>query len=116
MLQGGVELYRFVKDSNGNIQTKQITGDKPYQVAANEPLAFRTTGGGEYTFPMKRVVDGSSQPMVIKMPTGGVAASMSSKKDLTRVVATYDNIAADKAKENLMYLWDNDMGACPLRY
>ncbi len=110
MLTGGVELYRFVKDSNGNIQTKQISSDKPYQVAANEPLAFRTTGGDKYSFQMKCVKNGSSQPMTIRMPTGGVAASMSSKKDLARVVATYDNIAADKAKENLMYIWDNDMG------
>ena len=110
MLTGGVELYRFVKASNGNILTKQISSDKPYQVAANEPLAFRTTGGDKYSFQMKCVKNGSSQQLTIKMPTGGVAASMSSKKDLARVVATYDNIAADKAKENLMYIWDNDKG------
>ena len=110
MLIGGVELYRFVKDSNGNILTKQITSDKPYQVAANEPLAFRTTGGDKYSFQMKWIKNGSSQQMTIKMPTGGVAASMSSKKDLVRVVATYDNIAADKTVQDLMYIWDNDKG------
>ena len=110
MLKGNVEFYYFDKDStsNSNIVTKQITADAPYQVAANEPLAFRTTDASEYRFKMKRTVDGKAQPMTITMPSDGVGALMANTKDIARLMITYDNIAAGKAAKELAYVWNDE--------
>lgn len=108
MLNGGVEFYRFEKDSVGNMQMKEISKDENYQVAANEPLAIRTSNASENNFQMKLVKDGSTKPMTIKMPADGVAASMSSTKDIANLMVTYDSIAADSAVNEQMYLWNND--------
>ena len=126
MLNQGVAFYRFYKDSLSQIQMKQISGDAPYQVDANEPLAFRTTGADELSFQMKRVKDGSTLPMTIKMPTNGIGASMASMDDVARVMVTYDSIAADRAVKELMYVWsdsaagfilsDGAQGIQPFRY
>ena len=104
------EFYCFDKDSTGQIVTRRISSDAPYQVAANEPLAFRSPGGDELAFEMKLVKDGSSQPMTIKMPLGGEAASMSSTKDMARVMVTYDTIPADRTVKELMYVWRDSVG------
>lgn len=126
MLNGGVEFYRFEKDSLGNIQTVQINSGETYQVAANEPLAFRTSNESEYNFQMKLVKDDSTQPMTIKMPADGVAASMASTKDIANLEATYDSISGDRTVKELMYIWDNakddfvlgdgETGLQPFRY
>ena len=108
MFQGGVEFYRFEKDVTGNILMKQITSADTYQVVANEPLAFRAPNESEYTFAMKLVKDGHTKPMTIKIPKDGVAASMASTKDIARIMVNYGFIAADKAKKELMYIWNND--------
>ena len=108
MLNGGVEFYRFEKDSVGNMQLKEISKDENYQVAANEPLAIRTSNASENNFQMKLVKDGSTKPMTIKMSADGVAASMSSTKDIANLIVTYDSIAADSAVNEQMYLWNND--------
>ena len=108
MFQGGVEFYRFEKDVTGNILMKQITSADTYQVVANEPLAFRAPNESEYNFAMKLVKDGHTKPMTIKIPKDGVAASMASTKDIARIMVNYGFIAADKAKKELMYIWNND--------
>lgn len=108
MFQGGVEFYRFEKDVTGNILMKQITSGETYQVVANEPLAFRAPNESEYTFAMKLVKDGHTKPMTIKIPKDGVAASMASTKDIARIMVNYGFITADKAKKELMYIWNND--------
>lgn len=108
MLSEGMEFYWFEKDSVGNIVTKQIESGETYQAAANEPLAFRSTNADEISFKMKLVKDGKNQPMTIQMPLDGVAASMSSTKDIANVIATYDSISADRTVKELMYLWNND--------
>ena len=108
MFQGGVEFYRFEKDVTGNILMKQITSGDTYQVVANEPLAFRAPNESEYNFAMKLVKDGHTKPMTIKIPKDGVAASMASTKDIARIMVNYGFIAADKAKKELMYIWNND--------
>jgi len=108
MFQGGVEFYRFEKDVTGNILMKQITSGETYQVVANEPLAFRAPNESEYNFAMKLVKDGHTKPMTIKIPKDGVAASMASTKDIARIMVNYGFIAADKAKKELMYIWNND--------
>ena len=106
MLSRG-EFCRFEKDSTGNIVTKQIENGTTYQVAANEPLAFRSPNADEFSFLMKLVKDGSVQPMTIKMPVGGEAASLENTKDIARMMVTYDSIAADRMEKELMYVWDN---------
>ena len=126
MLNQGVAFYRFYKDSLSQIQVKQISGDAPYQVDANEPLVFRSTGADEFAFQMKRVKDGSTLPMTVKMPTNGIGASMASTDDVARVMVTYDSIAADRAVKELMYVWsdsaagfilsDGAQGIMPFRY
>ena len=109
-LDGGKEFYRFDKDVTGNILTKKIESGATYQVAANEPLAFRSTNADEISFQMKLVKDGTNQPMTIKMPLDGVAGSMASTKDIARVMVTYESIAADRTIKQRMYLWNNDKG------
>jgi hypothetical protein len=106
MLSGGKEFYRFDKDAAGNILIKKIESGATYQVAANEPLAFRSTNADEISFQMKLVKDGTNQPMTLKMPLGGVAGSMANTKDIARVMVTYDNIPAEKT--DMMYLWNSD--------
>ena len=106
MLSRG-EFCRFEKDSTGNIVTKQIENGTTYQVAANEPLAFRSPNSSEINFEMRLIKNGQNQPMTIKMPTGGEAASLESTKDIARMMGTYDSIAADRMKKELMYVWDN---------
>lgn len=113
MIKDGVEFYRFEKDStsNSNIVVKQIIADVPYQAAANEPLAFRTTGASEYKFQMKPVTAGNqaSAFFTIKMPTDGVGASIASTKDMARVMVTYDSIAADSTiRQKKMYVWNSE--------
>ena len=110
MIKSGMEFYRFEKDStsNSNILMKQISADEPYQVAANEPLAFRTTGNNQYYFGMKLIKDGKSQPLTIRMPSGGVGAQIANTKDMARVVVTYDSIAPARVTKELMYVWNND--------
>jgi hypothetical protein len=108
MLSEGMEFYWFEKDSVGNIVMKQIESGETYQAAANEPLAFRSTNADEISFKMKLVKDGKNQPMIIQMPLDGVAASMSSTKDIARMIVTYDSISADRTVKELMYLWNND--------
>lgn len=107
MIKNGMEFYRFEKDStsNSNILVKQISADVPYQVAANEPLAFRTTGNSQYNFGMKLIKDGKSQPLTIRMPSGGVGAQIANTKDMARVVVTYDSIAPARITKELMYTW-----------
>ena len=126
MLNGGVAFYRFEKDSVGNIETKQINSSETYQVSANEPLAIKSAKADEIAFKMKLVKDGKTQPMTIKMPVNGAAATMASTKDIANVIATYDSISADKSVKDMMYLWDNDKedfvlsdstkGVTPFRY
>jgi hypothetical protein len=60
MMKKGTEFYRFEKDSTSstNIATVQISRDKPYQAAANEPLAFRSIGNDEISFEIMLVKDG----------------------------------------------------------
>ena len=108
MLSGGVEFYRFEKDSVGNIETKQINSSEIYQVAANEPLVFRSAKADEIAFQMKLKNGNATQPLTLKMPLNGVAASMASTKDIANVIATYDSISADKTVKDMMYLWNND--------
>lgn len=108
MLSEGMEFYWFEKDSVGNIVMKQIESGETYQAAANEPLAFRSTNADEISFKMKLVKDGKNQPMIIQMPLDGVAASMSSTKDIARMIVAYDSISADRTVKELMYLWNND--------
>ncbi len=110
MIKNGMEFYRFEKDStsNSNILVKQISADVPYQVAANEPLAFRTTGNDAYRFDMKLIKDGKSQPLTIWTPSGGVGAQIANTKDMARVVVTYDSIAPARITKELMYVWNND--------
>ena len=126
MLNGGVEFYRFEEDNDRNLQTKQINSGETYQVAANEPLAIRTTDDSEHNFQMKLVTNGPRKPFVIKMPLDGVAASLSSTKDIARVMVAYDSISADNTLKNLIYVWNNDKadftlsdgekGVTPFRY
>lgn len=128
MMKDGMEFYRFEKDSTSstNIATVLISKDKPYQAAANEPLAFRSTGNDEISFEMKLVKDGSTQPMTLTVPIDGVGASMKSTKDVAKMVVTYDSIPADRMKKEMMYVWDNskedfvlstgDKGLQPFRY
>ena len=106
MRKEGAEFYRFEKDAAGNILIKKIESGATYQVAANEPLAFRSTNADEISFQMKLVKDGTNQPMTLKMPLGGVAGSMANTKDIARVMVTYDNIPAEKT--DMMYLWNSD--------
>lgn len=108
MMAGNAEFYRFKKDSEGNIQPIRIYGDNPYLADPNEPLLFRTTDQAEHVFTMRHYQNGRTLPMTISIPAGGVAASMSSNKDLARVVATYDTISAKRAADELMYVWRND--------
>ena len=111
MFKDGVEFYRFEKDStsNSNIQVKQIKSDETYLVAANEPLAFRTTDASEYKFQMKLDMDGKTQPMTIKMPSDGVGALIASTKDMARVMVTYDSLAADSTiRQKKMYVWNTE--------
>jgi len=105
----GVEFYRFEKDGTGNIVPKLIERGTTYQVAANEPLAFRTRKDStvHYRFEMRLVEKGVNQPLTIQMPKGGVAMSISSTKDEARVMASYDSIPADVMKKDLKYVWDN---------
>lgn len=107
MIKNGMEFYRFEKDStsNSNILVKQISADVPYQVAANEPLAFRTTGNDAYRFDMKLIKDGKSQPLTIWTPSDGVGTMMANTKDLARVMVTYDSIAPARITKELMYTW-----------
>ena len=126
MLNGNVEFYRFVEDSLHNILTKQIDGSETYQASANEPLAIRIPNESDNDFQMKFVKDGKSQPMTIKMPLSGEAASMASTKDIARLMVTYDSIAADSTVKELMYVWNNEKddftlsdgtkGVIPFRY
>jgi len=110
MFHDGVEFYRFEKDSTGNIQTVLISSDTPYQVEANEPLAFRTTNDTEYAFQMKLVKDGRTQPMTIRMPSGGTAATLASQKDLAHLMVTYDSITPDRIAVEPMYIWNDSKG------
>ena len=126
MLHEGVEFYRFEKDATGNIQNVKIQGDTPYQVEANEPLAFRTTNDTEYAFQMKLVKDGRTEPMTVRMPSDGTAATLANQKDMARLMVTYDTIAADRTLSELMYIWndskadfvltDGETGLLPFRY
>ena len=131
MFKDGVEFYRFEKDStsNNNIEVKQISADVPYQVTANEPLAFRTTGASEYKFQMKPITasNQTSTVFTIKTPSDGVGAMIASTKDIARVMVTYDSIAADSTiRQKKMYVWntekadfvlgDSDMKLQPFRY
>jgi hypothetical protein len=126
MLSGGKEFYRFDKDAAGNILTKKIESGATYQVAANEPLAFRSTNADEISFQMKLVKDGKSQPMTIRMPLNGVTGSITNTKDIANVMVTYDNIPAEKIAKEQMYLWDSSkeefvlsdgtQGAIPFRF
>lgn len=106
--EGDVKFYRFVKDIYGNIQTREISSDEPYQVSANEPLAFQAPGDQTYSFDMKLMKDGTSQPMTIRIPADRVAASIASKNDMARVVASYEGVTPDVAAAEMMYFWDND--------
>lgn len=110
MLDGGAEFYRFEKDSEGNIVTKQINSGEIYQAAANEPLAFRKSGQDEYNFQMKLAKDGRLQSFTIKMPLDGVAASMASTKDIAHIKVTYDNIPAERTVKERMHVWDESKG------
>ena len=128
MMKKGTEFYRFEKDSTSstNIATVQISRDKPYQAAANEPLAFRSTGNDEISFEMKLVKDGSPLQMTVNTSIDAVGASMKSTKDVAKIVVTYDSIPADRMKKEMMYVWDNskedfvlstgDKGLQPFRY
>ena len=126
MLNGGVEFYRFEEDNDRNLQTKQINSGETYQVAANEPLAIRTTDDSEHNFQMKLVTNGPRKPFIIKMPLDGIAASLSSTKDIARVMVAYDSIPAGNTLKKLMYIWNNDKadftlsdgekGVTPFRY
>jgi hypothetical protein len=110
MLHGDVEFFCFNKDSTSQIVTSPISSEAPYQVAANEPLAFRSLGADELAFEMRLVKDGSNQPMTIKMPLRGVAASMANTKDIANVMVTYDPIPADRTVKELMYVWRDSVG------
>lgn len=113
MMGGAVEFYRFEKDSTGsnNITTVLISKDKPYQVAANEPLAFRSADSFEIYFEMKLVKDGKMQPMTVMTPIGsGVGASIKSTKDEAKIVVTYNTIGRDRLKKEMAYVWDSSKG------
>jgi len=128
MMKDGIEFYRFEKDStsSNNITTVLISKDKPYQVAANEPLAFRSTGTDEISFEMKLVKDGKMQPLTIRMSTGNVGAEIASTKDMAKILVTYDTIGRDRLKKEMAYVWDSskedfvlstgDKGLQPFRY
>ena len=106
-----IEFYRFEKDSTGNIVPKLIERGTTYQVAANEPLAFRTTIPADtyYQFKMRLVKNGASQPLTIQMPKGGVAMTISSPKDEAFVKASYEGEPAyEMNEEALKYVWNND--------
>lgn len=110
MMGGAVEFYRFEKDStsSNNITTVLISKDKPYQVAANEPLAFRSADSFEIYFEMKLVKDGKMQPMTVMTPIGsGVGASIKSTKDEAKIVVTYNTIGRDRLKKEMAYVWDS---------
>lgn len=113
MMEGGIEFYRFEKDStsSNNITTVLISKDKPYQVAANEPLAFRSADSFEIYFEMKLVKDGKMQPMTVMTPIGsGVGASIKSTKDEAKIVVTYNTIGRDRLKKEMAYVWDSSKG------
>ena len=110
MFSGDMEFYYFTEDNQRNITVKPISADHPYPVAANEPLVFRTSNAEDYTFQMKLKVDGNLQPMTIRIPSDGVAAMLSSNKDMARMVVSYDSIAAERASKELMYLWNDSVG------
>ena len=126
LLKAGVEFYRFEKDSVNNIQAKQITADTPYQVEANEPLLFRCDGDREGEYWLTHEVNGTTQPMTIRMPADGKAAQLESMKDIGRVMVTYGNIPADSTAKAMMYVWNNGekdfklsdgtQGIIPFRY
>ena len=126
MVHGDLEFYRFVKGSGSDIQVVQISADETYQVAANEPLAFRSAGTDELSFQMRQVKDGTDQPLTLKMPADGMAAMMASTKDIARVMVTYDSIAPDRTVRDMMYVWndsvadfelsDGKQGLQPFRY
>ena len=107
MLKGGMEFYRFEEDEQRNIQVKQINSGETYQAAANEPLAIRTADASEHDFQMKLVKDGKNQSFVIKMPLNGEAASLSSTKDIARVMVTYDTIPAARTLKERMHIWND---------
>lgn len=113
MMKDGIEFYRFEKDStsSNNITTVLISKDKPYQVAANEPLAFRSADSFEIYFEMKLVKDGKMQPMTVMTPIGsGVGASIKSTKDEAKIVVTYNTIGRDRLKKEMAYVWDSSKG------
>ena len=128
MMKKGVEFYRFEKDSTSstNIATVQISRDKPYQAAANEPLAFRSIGNDEISFEIMLVKDGMPLEMTVNTSIDAVGASMKSTKDVAKIVVTYDSIPADRMKKEMMYVWDTskedfvlstgDKGLQPFRY
>lgn len=113
MMKDGIEFYRFEKDStsSNNITTVLISKDKPYQVAANEPLAFRSADSFEINFEMKLVKDGKMQPMTVMTPIdGSVGASIKSTKDEAKIVVTYNTIGRDRLKKEMAYVWDSSKG------
>ncbi len=126
MLKGGMEFYRFEEDEQRNIQVKQINSGETYQVSANEPLAIRTADASEHDFQMKLVKDGKNQSFIIKMPLNGEAASLSSTKDIARVMVTYDTIPAARTLKERMHIWndskadfvlgDGEQKVLPFRY
>ena len=110
MFKSGVEFYRFEKSPMGDIQTVQIKNTETYQVAANEPLAFRTTGEEEYAFNIKYVKDGNRQDLTIRIPADGTAATLASGNHIARIKVTYEGIPADRTASEMMYIWDDSKG------
>ena len=108
----GVEFYRLEKDGSGDLLRKLIERGTTYQVAANEPLAFRTTTPANtgYRFQMRLVKHGVQQPLTIQMPTGDVAMTISSTKDDAHLKASYEGIPADMMTKDVKYVWNNAAG------
>ena len=110
LFRNDVEFYRFEKDMAGNIVLKQIDRDENYQVAANEPLIYRSTRSRFDTYEFNLSYDNGYKRMMrnINVPYDGTAATLASRRDMARLRVTYDNITPDKAAKEMMYLWDSN--------
>ena len=110
LFKSDVEFYRFEKDMTGNIVMKQIGEKENYQVAANEPLIFRSTRNRWYTYYFDLSYDENNHMKMrnINVPYDGTAATLASQRDMARLRVTYANISPDRAAKEMMYIWDSN--------
>ena len=107
---GTFEYHQIVENNNmpdiGPANTLTLSSS-PASVnyAVNEPWMVRSGGSDMKTF----VLTSSNGPITVKATLNDYIKQYSSTQDIGIVYATYDGIPAAKAKENLVYTWDNAM-------